>query len=211
MQLGHDEPRDDDDFFNEPQVDLIEESSGRILPCFMAASLEYEGETFAALYPVDAPVCLAEMSAEKLMPLDEARETEALVAQCISACADNSIELVNTPVVMTARGPGLELSEGDIEALQIIEDDEDEESEEAIVLATVDHEGGEVMVVQTLDPLYVVGKKLDEVRYVIPDDDAMEAVSDTIEQLVIEFEEGMESEDDDFDVIDDFDDHDFKP
>ena len=59
--------------------------------------------------------------------------------------------------------------------------------------------GTEVLVVQTLDPLYVVGKKLDDKSFAVPTDKEIDAVSDTIEQLVVEFEEGFAEEDDDFD------------
>ena len=57
------------------------------------------------------------------------------------------------------------------------------------MLMQVEHEGREVMVVHTLDSLYVIGKRQDESLYVIPSDDEMDAVSDTIEELVVEFEE----------------------
>lgn len=59
----------------------------------------------------------------------------------------------------------------------------------AFVLAQVEHEGREVMVVHTLDSLYLIGKRSDESLYVIPSDEEMDAVGDTIEELVVEFEE----------------------
>ena len=120
MQAHDGASDDEDDFFpDEPRVNLLEPGTGRVLTCFMAASLEFEGETFAALYPVDAPCTLAEMNGDRLMPIDEDKESDALLEQCVAACAEASIELMDTPVVLTARGPGLELTEGDVEALQI--------------------------------------------------------------------------------------------
>ena len=167
----------------------------------MAASLEYEGETFAALYPVDAPVSLATMiNGERLGPHDESLESAALTAAAPAACAAHQIELLPTPVVLTAKGPGLELVEGEAEALEYADDGDDEETEEALVLAELTHEGVEVLIVQTLDPLYVVGKKTGEGRFDVPTDNEIDAVSDTIEQLVIEFEDGFEGDDDEFDV-----------
>ena len=59
----------------------------------------------------------------------------------------------------------------------------------------------QVLVVQTLDPLYVVGKKLDDASYEVPTDDEIDAVSETIEQLVVEFEDGINEEDDDFEDL----------
>ena len=55
-----------------------------------------------------------------------------------------------------------------------------------------------------LDPLYVVGKqaKANEKQFTVPSEEEMEAVSDTIEQLVIEFEEGFDEDDDDDDFSD---------
>ena len=54
------------------------------------------------------------------------------------------------------------------------------------MLAEFEHEGVEVLVVQTLDPLYVVGKKVNENTFAVPSDDEIDAVSETIEQLVVE-------------------------
>ncbi len=180
------------------QVDLLEPGTGKVLPCFMAASLEYEGDTFAALYPVNAPVSLATLlNGERLVPLDEELESDALLAAATAACASADIELLSTPVVLTAKGPGLEAVDGDAEALEYADDADDDETEEALVLAELEHEGLEVLVVQTLDPLYVVGKKVEEQRFAVPTDLEIDAVSDTIEQLVVEFEEGFEDDDDD--------------
>lgn len=196
---------DSDEFDDAPEVDLIEPGTSRILPCFMAASLEYEGETYAALYPVNAPITLAESVDGRLVPLEEERETPELIAACTKACKSRDIELLETPVVLTACGPGLELI--DDESMRSIEyndeDGDDDESEEALVLAELSHSGQDVIVVQTLDPLYVVGKKLDETSYAVPTDDEIDAVQDTIEELVVEFEEGFDEEDDDFEDLDD--------
>ena len=153
----------------------------------MAASLEYEGETFAALYPVNAPTSLARLvNDERLVPLEEELETDAMLAAATTSCAAADIELLQTPVVLTAKGPGLEVVDGDAEALEYADDGENDETEEALVLAEFEHEGVEVLVVQTLDPLYVVGKKVNENTFAVPSDDEIDAVSETIEQLVVE-------------------------
>jgi len=196
---------DDEEEGRAAEVQLVEPASGRILPCFMAASLEWEGEVFAALYPVDAPVSLATMQNERLVPLDEELETDAMIDAAEKACAASDIELLRTPVVLTAKGPGLELVDGDAEALEYAEDGEDDETEEALLLAEFYHDGVEVIVVQTLDPLYVVGKKVDDQSFAVPTDNEIDAVGDTIEQLVAEFEEGFAEDDaefgdDEFDV-----------
>jgi len=175
-----------------------------VLPCFMAAALEYKGDTFAALYPVNVPVSLAQMQNDRLVPLDQELETDDVVAAAVQACAQADIQLLHTPVVLTARGPGLEQVDGDAEALELggaDEDDENEEIEEALVLAELETAGLELLVVQTLDPLYVVGKKKTEKAFAVPTDDEIEEVSDTIEQLVVEFEDSFIDDDDD----DDFD------
>ena len=65
-------------------------------------------------------------------------------------------------------------------------------------------EGKALCVVQTLDPLYVVGKEVGPKEYTVPSDPEIDAVSDIIEELLIEFEAGMEEamlqDDDGFDV-----------
>ncbi len=175
----------------------MEQDSGRVLPCFLAASLDYEGETFAALYPVNAPVCLATLQGDRIALVED--ETEAMVAAAASVCADKDIELLTTPVVLTARGPGLEL-DADTEALDLADEDDDE-SEEALVLAELDHDGQELLVVQTIDPLYVVGKQTSNAKFVVPSDAEIDAVSDTIEQLVIEFEDSFAEDEDDLDGL----------
>lgn len=192
---------DDDDFFGDNEVELVETSSGDILPCFMAASLEYEGATYAALYPVNAPVSLAEQVDERLVPFED--EGDAVLSAASAALAANEIELLRTPVVLTASGPGLDNYEGDAEALEYAEGD-DEETEEALLLGEFEHDGKELLIVQMLDPLYVVGKqaKANEKQFTVPSEEEMEAVSDTIEQLVIEFEEGFDEDDDDDDFSD---------
>jgi len=204
----------DEDSSDAPEVVLLEPGTGRELPCFMAASLEYEGETYGALYPVHVPVTLAqEMQNGRLVPLDEDRMTPELVAACVKACASKDIELLETPVVMTARGSGLELIED--ESLRMLEysdddGDDDDDSEEALVLAELKHDKLSVLVLQTLEPLYVVGKLLEEDTFEVPTDEELDAVQDTIEQLVVEFEEGFDDEDDDLlDGIED--DEDYRP
>jgi len=164
--------------------------------------------------PVHVPVTLAqEMQNGRLVPLDEDRMTPELVAACVKACASKDIELLETPVVMTARGSGLELIED--ESLRMLEysdddGDDDDDSEEALVLAELKHDKLSVLVLQTLEPLYVVGKLLEEDTFEVPTDEELDAVQDTIEQLVVEFEEGFDDEDDDLlDGIED--DEDYRP
>lgn len=169
------------------------------MPCFIAAAVEWEGNTFGALYPVDAPVSLAMMQDDRLVPLSSDLETDAAVAAAVEVCAQSNIELVRTPVVLTARGPGLELVDGDAEALELGQDEDEEETEEALVLAEYVHDGLEILVVQTLDPLYVVGKKLTDKTFAVPTDAEIEEVSDPIEQLVAEFEDAFDDDDEDDD------------
>ena len=136
---------DDGPFDSDPRVDLLEEGTGRKLPCYLAASVEYEGEVFSALYPVDAPVVLATPVVEgqvysALHPLPEEEESEALLEKCMTACACANIELRDTPVVRTASGPGVDSVEGDVETLPFVEeteDDDDDGSEQAVVLTQV--------------------------------------------------------------------------
>lgn len=119
-----------DDF----DVSLVEPGSDRYLPCYLAASIERNGETFAALYPTNTPVNLAKLSGDRLVPVDE---TKLLVETATAACSKLDIELLDTPVVLTAQGPGLEDFDDDADEEAGDEDEEAEGGEEE------DAEGGE--------------------------------------------------------------------
>ena len=113
-------------------VSLIEPGSDRFLPCYLAATVEHKGDTFAALYPINAPVSLAELSGGRLVPVEE---TERLVDIATAECNKVNIELMDTPVMLTAQGPGMDdIDEDDLE-IDEDDDDDDDDGGEAIVLA----------------------------------------------------------------------------
>lgn len=74
------------------------------LPCYVSSTIDHSGDTFAALCPVNVPISLAELSGGRLVPVDE---TEELVRAAIAECSKVDIELLDTPVVLTAQGAGL--------------------------------------------------------------------------------------------------------
>ena len=102
-------------------ISLLDPVTGKVLPCYMASSIEKQGATFAALSPANAPVSLAELDDERLVPVED--ETEAMIAAAQAACEALQISLVDTPVVLTVSGPGLE-------NIDLEDDDEDEDEED---------------------------------------------------------------------------------
>eukprot|EP00966_Prymnesium_polylepis_P145359 3356917-Prymnesium_polylepis.1 len=162
-------------------VSLLDPASGKLLPCFLASVLEKDGASFGALSPRDAPVSLAEVLDQRLVPVED--ETDAMVAAARAACEDMSISLLDTPVVLTVTGDGL----ADLDDFGDDEDeDEEDDGEEAIVLAEFDHDGRDIFVVQTLDPIYVVGKRVTENSFVIPSDSELDDIGPVIEDMVAE-------------------------
>lgn len=179
-------------------VDLLEESTGKILSCFVADTVEVDGQIYAALYPADAPVTLGFMQGGRLQPLDGGEE-EGVMAAAMAACATVGAELHDTPVVLTASGEAIE-AEIDLDASRepgpLPADGEDEEDMVAVVDFMVD--GVQHFVLRLLDPVYVVGKRsADKKSYVVPSDEEMDEVEDLVQQLVEDIEEQFDDEFDD--------------
>jgi len=169
-----------------PTIELLDASSGRVLPCFMAASIEQDGGIYAALCPNNVPISLAEIDNERLVPIDG--ESSEMVAAAAEECRKVDIELLDTPIVLTARGPGLQNFDPELPE----EEEEDDDGEEALILAEFEFEDSMVYVVQTLDPLYVVGKQSADGGWSVPSDAEIEAVSPIVEELVLDLEEPLE-------------------
>jgi hypothetical protein len=182
-------------------VSLLVPGYSSDLPCFNTrVTVEYEGKTFAALHPVDTPVMLAEMRDDRLVRIDESEEPPELLDACVQACAALDIDLLETPVMLTAAGPGLDALDGEREMLQLaydvpeeFVDGEDDDEEEAFVLAEVEHDGRILFVLESVDMAYVIGKESGE-SYVVASDRELEVVQEPIDEMIQEFESEFEAE-----------------
>ncbi|EOD16155.1 hypothetical protein EMIHUDRAFT_202655 [Emiliania huxleyi CCMP1516] len=174
-------------------VNLEEAGGGRVLPCFVAGTVDVEGTTYAALYPANAPATLATQSEGTLEPLDPAFETTLLPA-AKAACRAVGAELHDTPVVLTASGEAVERDYELIEDAAPSFDGSDDE--DMVVLADFVHEGKTIFVLRMLDPVYVVGRCGPDGSYTVPSDEEMESVGDVVEDLVGEIEDALDAEED---------------
>jgi len=173
---------------------------GATLPTIGAASLEFEGETFAALSPVDVPIVLAERTGDQLVQVDPENADAGLLEACTQACAAREIELLPTPALLTATGPGLEEGSGDVLQFKDPNAEEGDDLDEAYILAEVEHDGRAIVIIEPVDTVYLIGKKKEGATYIMPTEKELEAVEETMLKLIDEFEEQFEDELDDEDI-----------
>jgi len=172
---------------------------GATLPTMTTVSLEFEGETFAALSPVDVPIVLAERKADQLVQIDSENADAGLLEACIQACAAREIELLPTPAFLTATGPGLD-EDSDLLQFKDPNAEEGDDLDEAYILAEVEHDGRAIVIIEPVDTVYLIGKKKEGATYIMPTEKELEAVEETMLKLIDEFEEQFEDELDDEDI-----------
>jgi len=173
---------------------------GATLPTIRAASLESEGETFALLSPVNAPIVLAERTADQLVQIDLENADAGLLEASTQACAARKIELLPTPACLTATGPGLEEVSGHFVLFKDPNAEEGNDLKEAYVLAEVEHDGRAIVIMEAVDTIYLIGKKKEGGTYIMPTEKELEADEMTILKLIDEFEGQFEDELDDEDT-----------
>jgi hypothetical protein len=127
---------------------LLDPDSSKTLRCLVAGTVvveipDSEDEVYGALYPADTPITLAMIEDDELEPMNEGDE-RALFPMAERACKDIDVELLDTPVLLTAKTtPELENMMINADALpsadEEVEDDEDE-AEEAMLLTAFEHE-----------------------------------------------------------------------
>lgn len=175
-------------------VELVDESSGKSLSCFVAGSVNVEGILYAALYPANAPATLATMEQGRLTPLDTETETAVMVA-AQAACLKVGAELLDSPVVLTLTGEAID-KDLDLDAERGSGSwDGDSDDEDMVVVADFEFENKQIFVLRMLDPIYVAGREgPTEQVYVVPTDEEMDTVGVAIEELVEEIEESLNAQ-----------------
>jgi len=172
---------------------------GATLPTITAVSLEFEGETFAGLSPVDVPIVLAERTADQLVQFDATNADAGLLEACTQACAAREIELLPTPVCLTATGPGLE-EDRDLLQFKFPNAEEGDDLDFAYMLAEVEHDGRAIVIMEAVDTVFVIGKKKEGTTYIMPTEKELDAVEEPMLKLIDEFEDQFENELDDEDT-----------
>jgi len=176
---------------------------GPTLPTIRAGSLEFEGETFAALSPINVPIVLAERTGDQFVQIDPENEDAGLLEACTQACAAREIELLPTPAVLTATGPGLEEDSATVLQFKDPNAEEGDDLDEAYMLAEVEHDGRAIVIMEAVETLYLIGKHKEGETYVMPTDKELEAVEEPMLTIIDKFEEqfGDELDDEDIELI----------
>ena len=152
--LGMDETEMEDDA---QTVSLIDED-GRSLLCYVERSLKVQGQEYALLLPVDAPIEIfawavdEDEDEEMLMDIDE-DELEDIFTTARAVLAEQDLILNRTALTLTASGELPEIEEDDIISLDIEEGDGQPSLEQFQQLASFFYEEQEYVVCTPLDPL----------------------------------------------------------
>jgi hypothetical protein len=176
-------------------ADFVE--NGRALPCFVAATLEAEGEVFAVLYPRDAPVQLARRHGPELVPIEpESIGDDLLEAAREAVAVQKGIMLMDTPGTLTVRDEELDDATRDSPWV-VLETDGFEH--DATVLAEFPDPKREVpvLVLETQEPPYKLGRQTGDFHFRDLTDEELAMVGEPLERLIGDFEDLMEGREED--------------
>lgn len=141
-------------------VSLLDED-GRSLLCYVERSLKVQGQEYALLLPVDAPIEIfawaideddEDEEEEMLMDIDE-EELDEVFPTARAVLAEQDLILNRTALTLTASGELPEIDEDDIISLDIEESDGQPNLEQFQQLASFFFEEQEYVVCTPLDPL----------------------------------------------------------
>lgn len=198
---------------DEDDLELAEKKKGgRTLPCFSKSKRVYwKDNHYVALTALNSLVFIAEDRGEAgLEPIADKEISEGLWAKCVAACKEDGVELMKTPFMLTAKGQGLDY----------LDDDEELDDENDIIdLATVEHEEKKIVVALPLeihnDGGYIIGKLVEGNRYVRATKTELKTVEPIVDLAVKQWEMAEVDDDDDDeynydddDYYDDYDDYD---
>jgi hypothetical protein len=144
-----------------PTINLTDET-GRSLPCYIEMSLEVDGQDYALLHPVDAPVEIFawvedEEEEETLVSIEEG-EVDEIFATAQAVLAEQNLILKRTAISLTVEGDLPEVEEDEVLTLETEAATEEAEAEEYQLLAGFYHEEQEYAVYTPLDPLLLLAR-----------------------------------------------------
>jgi hypothetical protein len=144
-----------------PTVSLTDEI-GRSLPCYIEMSLEVDGQDYALLHPVDAPVEIFawiedEAEEETLVSIEDA-EINEIFATAQAVLAEQNLILKRTAISLTVEGDLPEVEEDEVLTLEAEGPAEETEAEEYQLLAGFYHEEQEYAIYTPLDPLLLLAR-----------------------------------------------------
>ncbi|MEM9137024.1 MAG: DUF3727 domain-containing protein, partial [Cyanobacteria bacterium P01_F01_bin.42] len=146
----------------EGEVITLTDETGHKLRCYIEAAVEIEGEKFALLCPVDAPVDIFAwiddgQDEEILMPIEDAELSE-IFATAQAVLEEQNLKLKRSALSLTVEGDLPEVQEEQILAIETEDEDEAEELDEFQLLATFFHEEQEYAAYTPVDPVLFIVK-----------------------------------------------------
>lgn len=147
-----------------PTVALTDES-GKELKCYVEHTTQVEGNTYALLHPVDAPIEIVTWPDEdedsEPIPLDDDADLQAIFPTAKAVLSEENLILKDTAVVLTVEGDLSEILDDDEEEGEPLNGEVEDEVEELRWLASFFHEDQEYAIYTPLDPFFILAR-LDE-------------------------------------------------
>lgn len=138
----------------------LKDEVGRSLPCYIETSVAVEGQNYALLTPVDAPVDIfawveSEADEEILMPVEEA-ELGEIFATAQAVLAEQNLTLQRSALSLTVAGDLPAVDEEELLVLEMEDNGAAAEQDEYQLLATFFHEEQEYSIYAPIDPVLFV-------------------------------------------------------
>lgn len=142
------------------EVITLTDETGHTLRCYVEAAVEIEGEEFALLCPVDAPIDIFAwvddgQDEEILMPIEDA-ELNEVFATAQAVLEEQNLKLKRSALSLTVEGDLPEVQADQILAIETEDEDEDEDLDEYQLLATFFHEEQEYAAYSPIDPVLFI-------------------------------------------------------
>jgi hypothetical protein len=169
------------DFAQDDATVVLEDETGRSLPCQIEQTLELGNQPYALLFPIDHPVEIFAWADDEqgddqvLMDVEEA-EVAGLFETAKAVLAEHNLTLKRTAITLTVDGDLPDVQEEDCFTLDISEglatDPDEESSEDFQILVTFFHQDVEYTVCTPVDPLLIFAQMAaDGTAQVVPPED----------------------------------------
>ncbi len=180
--------------YDEPaEIVTIFDDKGRELDCYLENELQYDGNTYVLLMPVDVAIVIFTENVkgegeEEAIIVDDEEEITAIFDTAKAVLAELNLSLKRTGYVLTASGELPPLEEENIISLEVEEHGSEVEPEELQFLASFYFQGQKYNVCTPVNPILFIGEKSEsgEIRILSEEDEKMNWI---VEQLLFE-EEG---------------------
>lgn len=159
----------------EGEIMTLTDETGHSLRCYVEVSVEIEGEIYALLSPVDAPVDIFAWvdngsDEEVLMPIEDAELSE-IFATAQAVLEEQNLKLKRSALSLTVEGDLPEVDEDQILAIEAEDLENDDEDDEYQLLATFFHEEQEYATYTPIDPVLFIVRVIDNEPHLLTPDE----------------------------------------